>query len=375
MTIKRRLFYSNIAMAILPILSTIATVAIIAHAYFDIMGMERNISRHGEVTTEVEIRRAITTILMLMILTVLVFITNRALTRFIYKSIMSPLQTLTEGVHEIRDGNLDYRIEYNNKDEFAVICDDFNEMAVRLSDMVEQRLKDEQNRRELIAGISHDLRTPLTAIKAYLEGIEKGVADTKEKQNRYLGTMKQKTIDLEYIINQLFLFSKLDIGEFPMHLEEVNLTDELGEMVQSIREEYSQKGLTIILKEGKNAVYCNIDEVLFLNILHNILGNSVKYKDKEKIIAEIIVRNLGDYIKIVIEDNGPGVDESRIERLFDVFYRGDEARQNSHSGSGLGLAITAKIVERMGGTICAENVATGGLRIIITLPALERGSK
>lgn len=114
------------------------------------------------------------------------------------RSITTPLDALVHGVRQIRDGNLEYRIEYDGKDEFAQVVDDFNEMAQRLQDMVNARQKDDENRRALIAGISHDLRTPLTSIKGYVEGLEKGVANSPQMRREYLDTIRQKTDDLEH---------------------------------------------------------------------------------------------------------------------------------------------------------------------------------
>lgn len=306
---------------------------------------------------------------------VIIILINRFLTRFVFRSIMTPLDTLINGVHQIRDGNLSYRIGYDRKDEFAVVCSDFNEMAQQLSDMVNARQKDETNRRELIAGISHDLRTPLTSIKAYVEGIEKGVASTPQAQRRYFDTIKNKVADLEYIINQLFLFSKLDIGEFPFRLEQIDIGKELKYTINSLVNEYENKGLFVSLIQSTENVYVKIDVVQFRNVIHNILENSLKYKNEEYAVTKITCREAGTDVVITLSDNGPGVPQDALEKLFDVFYRNDSSRKDPNKGSGLGLAITAKIIERLDGRIEAENVAKGGLAIVITLPIYKRGEK
>ncbi|MCL1802816.1 MAG: ATP-binding protein [Eubacteriaceae bacterium] len=300
-----------------------------------------------------------------------VFLTNRYLTKLMYKSIMHPIMTLSEGVHEIRDGNLTYRIAYSNADEFEPVCTDFNDMAEKLHNMVEARQKDEQSRRELIAGISHDLRTPLTSIKAYVEGLEKGIAPTPEKQSRYLSTIKEKADDLEYTINQLFTFSKLDTDEYPLRLERSDIGKELLCIIESSFDEYRQKGLIIENAGIQTGLECMVDKVNFKNAVINIISNSARYKTDEVGKAAISCSSSDGWAHIAISDDGPGVKADKLHRLFDVFYRGEASRTNPGDGSGLGLAICAKILEKHNGEISAENADPRGLRIEIRLPLAE----
>ena len=286
---------------------------------------------------------------------------------------MTPINTLVDGVNEISNGNLTHRIQYKNGDEFDAVCSDFNEMASRLSEMVEQRQADENSRKELIAGISHDLRTPLTSVKAYLVGLRKGVATTPEMQEKYLNIIQAKTDDIEYIIKQLFMFSKIDIGEFPLNLETVDIGNELTVMVDGFTDEYKEMGLDVLLVENTNENVL-IDTVQFKNIVQNILGNSVKYCNRNDACSKIFCKSIDGSVSITIKDNGPGVSDEMLVKMFDVFYRGDESRSNPDKGSGLGLAISAKIIERLNGSIRAENAIDGGLAIMITLPIQEGGN-
>ncbi|WP_298836757.1 sensor histidine kinase [Clostridium sp.] len=313
-------------------------------------------------------------VIMSLLIIAIILLTNRFLTRFVFKSIIVPLDTLVYGVRQIRDGNLDYNIEYNEKDEFEGICSDFNEMAQRLLDSVNARQKDEANRKELIAGISHDLRTPLTSIKAYVEGLDTGVASTPEIQKRYLDTIKNKTVDLEHIVSQLFLFSKLDIGEFPLYLEKADIGKELSNMIVNLKEEYKKKGLIITLIQNVKDIYVQADIVQLRNAVINILENSVKYKNIEQCQMRILCEADDNNVEIKLEDNGSGVPEEALEKLFDIFYRTDPSRSNPSKGSGLGLSITAKIIEKLGGSIRAENIPEGGLAIIMMLPKYTGGN-
>ena len=303
-----------------------------------------------------------------------VFLGNVLISKYITRRIMTPINTLVNGVNEISNGNLTHRIQYNGGDEFDAVCADFNEMAARLSDMVDERQADENSRKELIAGISHDLRTPLTSVRAYIEGLRKGIATTPEMQEKYLDIIQSKTEDIEYIIKQLFTFSKIDIGEFPLNLETVDIGNELAKMVSCIADEYKEMGLDVSLEENAHG-NIQIDTVQFKNIVENILGNSVKYCNRKDARAEIFCQIIDDTnISISIKDNGVGVPDEMLTKMFNVFYRGDEARNNPAKGSGLGLAISSKIIERFNGSIRAENVPDGGLAIIITLP-IQKGAE
>jgi len=306
--------------------------------------------------------------LMLAILIVVAIVTNRALTQFVFRSIMDPIQIIVDGVHQLRDGNLKYRIHYDKQDEFASVCVEFNDMAEQLSNMVEERKKNEINRRELIAGISHDLRTPLTSIKAYLEGLEKGVATTPQRKMKYFDTIKAKTASLEHIINQLFLFSKLDIGDFPLYMELVDIGAEMKRTMAAFEAEYSPKGLNLHYEQQFPQAETLIDVVQFRNVIQNVLENSLKYKDKERVDVTITWMENEQWVEMRLTDNGPGVSPEELGKLFDVFYRSDASRKRPDLGSGLGLAISSKVIERLGGRIHAELAPRGGLSIIITIP-------
>lgn len=306
--------------------------------------------------------------LMMLGVIAIILLTNLILMRRMYKSIMVPLNTLVEGVHEIRDGNMEYRIDYKAKDEFDSVAENFNEMAGYLQEMVNARQRDNENRKELVAGISHDLRTPLTSIKAYLEGLESGIADTPAMQQKYFETVKSKTADIEHIVNQLFLFSKLDVGEFPFMLEKTDLYDMVSAYVESIRDEYRQKGLRITLLAKDVPSLVMVDEVQLRNVLTNLLENSVKYGNRTDGRMNIMLTQEKGVATLALTDNGKGVPAAALNRLFDAFYREDLSRNNPSRGSGLGLAIAAKIIEGFGGAIRAGNAAEGGLSVTITLP-------
>lgn len=301
----------------------------------------------------------------------LVYLINRHLVKKIYKQIVDPIDILANGVNEISNGNLEYRINYDGDDEFSDVCKAFNEMANAVLEMTERQKKEEQNRKELIAGISHDLRTPLTSIKAYVVGIENGIAKTPQMQQKYLATINQKAEELEHIINQLFMFSKLDIGEFPFAMEQVNLKEVLEQLILEMKDEYKANGVTLQNEPIPDNIISSIDVIQFKNIIQNIWSNTARYKDKEHATSTLCCKTNGQQVTITITDDGPGVPENAVDKLFDLFYRTDDSRQNVALGSGLGLAICSKIIQGFGGEICAKNVAPHGLTIELTLPLVN----
>ncbi|MDD4716141.1 MAG: HAMP domain-containing sensor histidine kinase [Oscillospiraceae bacterium] len=299
-----------------------------------------------------------------------ILLTNRFLTKFVFQKIERPLDMLSEGVRQIRDGNLDHRIVYETEDEFAPICSDFNEMAVRLKESVDLTQQHEQSRKELLAGISHDLRSPLTSIRAYVEGLLDGVPKTPEAQRSYLETIKNKAEDIDRLVEELFMFSKMELGEYPDHPKLLRLDDEIRQFVSSVGPEYSGKGLQIFTGTLSPATV-SADPEQLRRVLVNILENSLTYKDKETGHLEISLQEEKGGFRLSLCDDGPGVPAESLPRLFDAFYRGDPARQNPNRGSGLGLSIVAGAIRRMNGKIHAEPGKDGGLAIVIWLPKTE----
>ena len=312
-------------------------------------------------------------VILLALILAAVLITNRFLTRFVFRKIEKPLDILVSGVHEIRDGNLEYRINYHVKDEFLPVCEDFNHMAERLQQSVELTQREERSRKELIAGISHDLRTPLTSIKAYIEGLLEGVANTPERRQKYMKTILTKANDIDRMVDKLFLFSKLDLGDSPFYPESLSVAETIKSLLSSNADEYAKHGMTVTTDDIPPECTVCADPVQFRNAVTNLLENSLKYKDSQEVHVHIsCIENERD-VTISVEDDGPGVPEDTLPKLFDVFYRSDPSRSNPQKGSGLGLAITAKILERFGGSVRAENCKPKGLRILLTIPKGESG--
>lgn len=286
---------------------------------------------------------------------------------WISRSILKPLRQLSMGTKEIREGNLDTRMEYQKKDEFGEVCRDFDEMRIYLKESVDQRLRDEKRRRSLITGISHDLRTPLTSIIGYLDGLMEGIADTPEKRMRYFQAIKTRTGNLVRLVDSLSEYSRLDNG-FRYHMEHADCKEFMAQYLETCRPDAEYHHVEIQFLYGKEAYPVQIDQEELKRVFDNLFTNTVKYRISEQSCIQISLKRTlsGTDIELVFKDDGPGVPEDSLEQIFDSFYRVDDARTQSEKGSGIGLAVVKEIILGHKGNVWAEN--REGLAIIIHLP-------
>lgn len=295
----------------------------------------------------------------------LVILTSFFLSKYIIGGILNPLKKLQKGAEEVQEGNPGIQISYDRKDEFTPTVEAFNLMSRKLKESLAEKEKEEENRKELIASISHDIRTPLTSIKAYVEGIIDGVADTEERRNRYLDVVLRKADVLERMLDQLFLLTRLDLGEKSLPLSRLDL----GKMVEDFMEEnrlsFENQGAKLVISCEKN-IFIQGNPLLIGRIIENIVNNSIRYKNKEKVLISISVKGN----RLTIQDDGPGVPEESLGRLIEAFYRTDKARSRTENGSGLGLSIVHRAVKLMKGTISFAN-GEEGLVVTMEFPKEE----
>ena len=303
-------------------------------------------------------------------LIIFVLATSWLLSRFILKNILLPLKKLQVGAEKIRVGNLEVELQHPSDDEIKPVMETFNLMAQKLSESLKESKLQEENRKELVASISHDLRTPLTTIKAYVEGLIDNVADTPDKKLRYLQVIKKKADELNNLIEQLFLFSKVSLGEKAVPFEIIDLKSMLEFFVSENLYVWRKSQAEVTLEIKSNAKILG-SFLLLERILSNIIDNSIKYRS-EKIFACKINLKVEKKIAILsVSDNGIGVPHDSLKKLTEPFYRTDKARSHTENGTGLGLAIASKAVEMMNGSITFENLTPHGLKVVIELPILK----
>ena len=287
---------------------------------------------------------------------IILIFTARAFGLWLYRSIATPLVKLKKATQNIKEGNLDFVLDVEGNDEFSQLCQDFEEMRRRLKESTEEKNLIEKENKELISNISHDLKTPITAVKGYVEGIMDGVADTPEKMDRYVRTIYNKTNEMDHLINELTFYSKIDTNRIPYTFSKLNVEDYFSDCAEEVGLELETKGIELVYANYvENDVVVIADGEQIRRVIHNIIGNAIKYMDKKRGIIQIRVKDVGDFIQVEIEDNGKGIGAKDLPYIFDRFYRTDISRNSSKGGSGIGLSIVKKILEDHGGKVWATS--------------------
>ena len=307
-----------------------------------------------------EIRRMASEI-MVAIALILIF-TAGTLVAWIYKGFFNPIRKLQVAAENIKDGNLDFELEVGEKcDELCELCKSFEEMRIRLKESAEEKLSNEEENKVLISNISHDLKTPISAIKGYAEGIIDGVADTPEKMDKYVRTIYNKANEMNTLINELTIYSRIDTNRIPYNFSRINVADYFNDCVEELGMDLESKNIELAyFNYTDENIQIIADPEQLRRVINNIVGNSVKYLDKEKGFINIRVQDAGDFIQVEIEDNGKGIAGKDLPYIFDRFYRTDTSRNSSIGGSGIGLSIVKKIIEDHGGSIWATSKESTG---------------
>lgn len=296
------------------------------------------------------------------------------LVAWLYQGILKPLNALRKATRQLQDGNLDYSLKDNiSDDEIGQLCADFEEMRVHLKNEIEVRIQYEQDLKELISNISHDIKTPLTAIKGYAEGLLDGVADTPERREKYLKTIFAKASDMTTLVDELSFYTKIDTNNIPYHFEKVRVNDYFRDCVEDNSPELELVNVELSFEsDAQEETYVLGDREQLRRVMNNLIGNAVKYRgDKEKGVVRVRVRDEGNLVRVDVEDNGIGIAENALPYVFERFYRADASRNSKQGGSGLGLAIAKRIIEEHGGSIRAESKEGEGTTFSFTLKKIE----
>lgn len=292
------------------------------------------------------------------------FLISQIFTRRLVGHIMEPLAALSDGAERIRNHNLTQDIVYSGDMEFENVCHSFNEMRAAIQEGQEKNWKYEKARTDMIAGISHDLRTPLTAIRGTIKALLDGVAATPKRQQKFLETAYRRAGDMDVLLNQLFYVSKLETGNMPFTLSTIELSAFIKNYVRGKQELLENEQIEMTADTKEVTSYVSVDAEQLQRIFDNLLENSIKYGAVTPLEIRISLERSDRGFSICFSDNGTGVAEEKLPYIFDEFYRADESR-NRKEGNGLGLYIVKYLIEVMGGRVWAENA--DGLRIFMEI--------
>ena len=336
MKLKTRLIIGFIIATMLPLILSIAVIAT------DIVNMTSAVR-------ELMIRMFLWVLIILAVTVLLMCI-------WIYRGVAIPLGQMKIATQNIKDGNLDFELEVETDDEIGQLCRDFEEMRIRLKETASEKVEYDKRSKELISNISHDLKTPITAIKGYVEGIMDGVADTPEKMERYIQTIYNKANDMDNLINELTLYSKIDSNRIPYNFSTLLVNDYFDDCATDLRIDIESRGVQFdYLNYVNGDVKVIADAEQLKRVINNIVSNALKYMNKPQKQIHLRVKDVGDFVQVEIEDNGKGIGAKELPYIFERFYRTDTSRNSATGGSGIGLSIVKKIIEEHGGKIWATS--------------------
>ena len=299
---------------------------------------------------------------MLLCVLIVLVLTALGLIFWIYKGVMRPVEKMQVAAGNIKEGNLDFELSPDSDDELGQLCMSLEDMRRRLKDNAEEKVEFDRENKELISNISHDLKTPVTTIKGYAEGIMDGVADTPEKIEKYVRTIYNKANEMDLLINELTLYSKIDTNRIPYDFSILSVNDYFSDCSEELYLELEAKNVEFgYFNYVDPEVKVIADAEQIKRVIHNIVNNSTKYMDKSRAKINLRVKDVGDFVQVELEDNGKGIAAKDLPNIFDRFYRADTSRNSSKGGSGIGLSIVKKIIEEHGGKIWAtsrENTGT-----------------
>ncbi len=291
---------------------------------------------------------------------------------WVYRSIINPIRKLRNAANNIKEGNLDFTIDVKGNDEIGELGAAFESMRQQLKDNAEEKLRDEEENRALISNIAHDLKTPITAVKGYSEGILDGVANTPEKVDKYVRTIYNKATEMDTLINELTLYSKIDTNRIPYDFAKIPVMAYFNDCIEEVGMDLESKEIALsYYNYVTEDVEIIADPEQLRRVINNIVNNSVKYMDKKRGAISFRVKDVGDFIQVEIEDNGRGISNHDLPYIFDRFFRADTSRNSATGGSGIGLSIVKKIIEDHGGKIWASSVEGQGTTMHFVLRKYE----
>jgi signal transduction histidine kinase len=296
-------------------------------------------------------------ILLLTTLSILGVVVGRMLVR--------PLAATSRAAAQVAAGDLDISLPSSHVREVEEVNAAFESMSAGLRRSLEKQAELEQERRFFIGAVVHDLRTPLFSLRGYLEGMEKGLADTPEKQQRYIATAQEKATVLDRRVNDLFDYSRLEYLSRPPEKERFDLAGLLQGLVDSLQP--VAEGLTLAFEPEATPCDVDADPHLMARVVENLLDNALRYTPSGGTVTVSCGRN-DESVWLRVADTGPGILLTDLPNLFSPLYRGEASRNRRTGGTGLGLTIANRVMLAHGGKLQAENRPGSGALFTASLP-------
>jgi len=290
------------------------------------------------------------------------------------KRVFKPMENLKQGLDEVAKGNYAVKVEYDKPNDLGLLMASFNEMTERLFEAEQLQTEYEENRKALIANISHDLKTPITAIQGYIEAVLDGTVNPPENNDKYLRTIQRNAVYVNKLIDDLFLFSKLDMQKLEFHFECVQVREFMNDLMEEYKFDLAERNILFqYIAQLEDDYLLNLDGKRIYQAFNNIISNAVQHVAKTDLAIDVRLYRQAEFVCIDIKDNGPGIPIDKLPFLFDRFYRIDTERPKDQATTGLGLAIAKELVEAHGGKITVSSVNEGTCFTILLplLPDIE----
>lgn len=352
MNLTAKLMIIFFAIIFIPMIAGVATL--LGFAYHENINIVHELSKE-----DIMIGRMISrTFLFFFAVTMLVIlvVTSFMITSWIRVGIYNPIKELSGAMQSIAVGDLEHHLPEQRTDELGQLFQNYEHMRLRLKENREENAENEKKQKEFISNISHDLKTPITSIKGYVEGIMDGVANTPEKMDKYIKTIYNKANDMDRLINELTTYSGIGTNKIPYHFHVLNVSDYFSDCIEEIGLDLESKNIHLNYTNlAPPDTFVVADPEQFKKVINNIVSNSVKYIGHDHGVIDIRIIDDNESVRIELEDNGKGIAAKDIGNIFERFYRTDASRNSLQGGSGIGLSIVKKIIEDHGGYVWATS--------------------
>lgn len=350
--LRTKMMILFLAIILVPLVCSI--MVFMGYGYYENIDMLHELSKKDIMIGAIVNRRLLRHMLLAMV--VILILTSGIITAWLNRDVYRPLKELSVAMQHISVGDFDYRMNGGREDEIGLLFENYEQMRLQLKESEEEKAQNEKKSKELVSNISHDLKTPITSIKGYVEGIMDGVANTPEKMDKYIKTIYNKANDMDKLINELTTYSGIDSNKIPYHFNILNISDYFSDCVEEVGLDLEAKNIHLNFTNLVSAeTYVVADPEQLKKVVNNIISNSVKYMGHENGVIDIRILDEAESVKIEIEDNGKGIASKDIGNIFERFYRTDASRNSLQGGSGIGLSIVKKIIEDHGGYVWATS--------------------